>query len=337
MLNATNLGDLAQTFLLRRNTAATGGALNRLTEELATGRVSDLRGHLGGDFAGLAGIERDFSVNAALARSNDAAARFASAQQSALEVVQTRLSEAGPAFASAGASGEATQMRAAFRAAEDQLGETISALNGEYAGRSLFAGIATDASALVDAETLLSDLGAALSGSATAADALTAADAWFDTPGGPFETAAYNGSGDALAPLAIGTGERVTLDVTAADPALRETLKGVALVALLGRGLLASDQAEQATLLREAGTRLANANDDVIDLQSGIGFAQERIEAAKVRGEVMRTSLEAARGALVEADPYETSIRLREVETRLSTLYAITSRLAGLSLAQVLR
>lgn len=78
-----------------------------------------------------------------------------------------------------------------------------------------------------------------------------------------------------------------------------------------------------------------NTNDDLTGLRAGIGFAEERIETARVRGEAEATGLEAALGALINADPYETALRLQEAETRVA-IY-VTARVSSLSLVAVLR
>ena len=136
---------------------------------------------------------------------------------------------------------------------------------------------------------------------------------------------------------ASGEGRSETLSTTAGDPALRDTLKGLAVVALMGQGLLSASTTDQHALLLAAGSRLLNTNDDLTGLRAGIGFAEERIETARVRGEAEATGLEAALGVLINADPYETALCLQEAETRVATIYTITARISSLSLVAVLR
>ena len=332
-----NIGDLAQTMLLRRQTADLSTQLNRLTDELGSGRKSDLQAHLRGDFSPLGGIERGLKLTAGYAASNEAAAQFADAQQLALDAVSETTEGRGAEFLQAATSGSSTHIQTAIQAAVGDLDQLISTLNREHAGRALFAGLATNAQALSSADDLLTELDTALAGASTANDALLAADAFFDTPGGAFETQIYSGSDTPLAPFQIGDGETAKLEITAADPALRDVLKATALTALMSRGLFAGNDTERRALLEATGVQLINATDEVTLRRADLGFAQERIEQAKVRGEAQRVSLEEARNDLLEADPYETAMTLQQAETRLAALFEATARLANLSLVNVLR
>ena len=333
----SNVGDMVQAMMLRRQSASASAELNRLSQEMASGRVSDLQDHFRGNFAPMAGLERALATNAAYKASNTAAGQFAAAQQAALEAAQSTAGAAATRFLNTTPTGDVTQLRIVYTNAAEDLEQVVSALNGRQAGRALFAGAATQGTAVADAAQILADLGAALAGQTTAAGALAAADAFFDTPGGGFDTLVYTGSTTPLAAFDTGEGRSETLSTTAQDPALRDTLKGLAVVALMGQGLLSASTTEQHALLQAAGSRLLNTNDDLTGLRAGIGFAEERIETARVRGEAEATGLEAALGVLINADPYETALRLQEAETRVATIYTITARISSLSLVAVLR
>lgn len=58
-MNSYGLGDLAQTFLLQRRGADIKTDVARLTEELASGQVSDTKSILSGNVAYLTDIESD--------------------------------------------------------------------------------------------------------------------------------------------------------------------------------------------------------------------------------------------------------------------------------------
>lgn len=332
----TNYGDLARPTLLRQQTVDTSARLERLTQEMTSGRVADLQTHLRGDFSAMAALERALARSTALQSSNSGAAQFAAAQQTALGTVQDLIVAAGPSLVDAGATGENTLITTNGRVAARQLDQVIASLNTRYAGRALFAGADTLAKPLVDTETLLADLEAAVSAETTAAGVMAAADTWFDAAGGGFETGAYFGSAASLAPFEIAEGTRESLTVTAADPEMRDILKGFAVAALVGRGLLSAAPAERNALMQTAGSRLMSSGAELTVTRADIGFAEERIENAGVRIAGERTALEAAKSELIGAEPYETAIRLQEAENQLSLIYALTARLSGLSLAAVL-
>jgi flagellar hook-associated protein 3 FlgL len=56
------IGDLSQSFQLRRDNARLKADLQRLTGELSTGRVPDLRAATGGDLRPLAALERSVTL-----------------------------------------------------------------------------------------------------------------------------------------------------------------------------------------------------------------------------------------------------------------------------------
>ena len=71
-------------------------------------------------------------------------------------------------------------------------------------------------------------------------------------------------------------------------------------------------------------------------LQAQIGHAQEKTETAASRTTAENASIAMAMDALIGVDEYEAATRLKDVQTRLETVYALTARLSGLSLAKVL-
>eukprot|EP01041_Mallomonas_annulata_P037918 gene37918-61315_t len=55
-----------------------------------------------------------------------------------------------------------------------------------------------------------------------------------------------------------------------------------------------------------------------------LGTVQAQIESASVRNESEASALHLARAELVEADPYETALRLQEAESQLEKIFTIT-------------
>lgn len=332
-----NLGDLSRAFLLRQQSTAVKSELSTLAAELSSGRVSDLQKSFGGDFGALASVEHSLKLNASYLESNRDAGQFAAAQQLALDGVLSAVSRAGADFLGAASTGEATQRATIYAQAGDQLNQMISDLNTRFGDRALFGGVATGVPPLQGANAILADLSNAVAGATTATAVMAAADAWFDTPGGGFETVAYQGATTDLAPFAISEGDQVSLSTRADHQALRDIMKSVAVTALMGQGLLSGNVAEQKRLLAATGAGLMNSADELTAVKAGIGYAEERIETARIQSETQAASLRLAQNALVSADPYETALRLKDVETQLQTVYTVTARLSNLSLAAVLR
>ena len=202
---------------------------------------------------------------------------------------------------------------------------------------AFFAGDATDGRALAAAETMLADLELAIAGATTAADVANAVEAWFDTPGTGFDTIGYLGSDTGLAPFRLGGGERADFSARADDPALRETMKGFAMAALLEGNAFTGTITERLELSRTAAVKLLNAQDRVTDLQATIGNAEASIARAEVRSGTERAALEIARGGLIGADPFEAATRLETAQTQLETLFALTARVSRMTLVDFLR
>lgn len=332
-----SLGDLAQSFMLRQQNLHLRQDMNRLSQEMTTGRVTDPARHLSGDYSYLADMERSLGVLDGFRTSVTEAGVFTAGMQTVLDHVQSLSSDLGLKLIG-GANGGASDLNGILsRDAAGQMDRIVEALNTRIAGRSLFAGNATDRPALAPASDILAGLRAAIGGQTTVAGIQAAVDLWFDTPGGGFDTVAYTGSATGLSPYRLGRTGTVDLDLRADSPALREVLKQTAIAALADDGALALTAQARADLLRQAGEGIVSAQDRLTTLRADLGFAEARIEEGKVRLASEKTSLEMARNALLSVDPFEAATRFQEAQSRLENLYMVTVRLSRLSLAEFMR
>ncbi len=335
-MNSLSLGDLAQSYLLQRRGTALKTEMARLNEELVTGQVSDIKAILAGNVSYLSEIENDLRTLSGYQVATVEAAQFADATQSALERIQTTTGSLSSDLLLSGANAVGGVLDQLSRDAEAELATIIGALNTDLAGRSLFAGTATDGAALADAETLMSELSLAVAGAASPADVAAAAQAWFDDPGG-YAATVYQGSDTSIAPFRLAERDTVSLQLTAQNQAIKDTLQAVALAALAtGHGLgFGSDDKRE--LLDQAGRDLFQAQTGLTAARASVGAAQERIDVLQTRNSTEQTSLEYAKGALLQADPYETATKLEEVQFQLQSLYTVTARMADLSLVNFVR
>ncbi|MFN3208171.1 MAG: flagellin [Roseovarius sp.] len=335
-MTALSLGDLAHTFLLRRQSAQIKQDLTRLTEELASGRTTDTRTHLNGHFAALAEFERELVLLDRYANTAAEVGTQSAAMQSALGTVQDRAGALAETMALASAGASPGDRRTVSSQAESELKSIIAALNTRVAGRAIFGGTAVSDTPLADADTILSQLRAAVAGATTAADVMAAADTFFDATGGVFETSIYQGGTTDLSPFELGAGEQVTLALRADGGAMRGVLKSVAIAALADDPGLALDDGEARDLLQTLSSETFSGQDEITRLRATLGFAEERIEAAAARITSELTSVEVARNALLEVDPFQTATELESVQVQLETLYTITARSSRLSLVNFL-
>jgi flagellar hook-associated protein 3 FlgL len=331
-MTLTSLGDMAQSFMLRRQNVALKFSQQQLASAMASGRATDTARQVGGDFTALSAIEASLTRLGSFKTATSEAATMTAAMQVALSTVETLASDHAPALLTAANAGN---VAAVGRDSIARFEAAVAALSVQTAGRSLFAGVATDGPALADAATILAALDVVTTGATTAAGIEAAVTAWFAAPAG-FAATGYLG-GAARAPTPIAPGESVAVTATALDPAITGTLKALALGALLGRGALAGNGAAQANLARLSGEALLSTQTQRVDLAAHIGLAEGQIEQAAVRNAAETSALEITRTGIVAVDPYETAMRLEATETQLETLYAITARITRLSLLDFIR
>jgi flagellar hook-associated protein 3 FlgL len=332
-----SIGDLANSFLVRRHATELKTQLSRLGTEMATGRKSDLGAALFGDFGPIAAIERSLTAVAAYRVGNSEAAGFLQAAQLALGNVQQMGQQLSAALLTAGNAADITLIGATAEDARQKFSAVVASLNTRFADRSLFGGAATDRTPLASGGAMLTELSAAIAGETTSAGIAAAVDTWFDTPGGGFETLGYFGSSSDMGPLVIADGETVEFGTRADDAAIRDTLKGYALASLIAEGALSGDVEEQAALSTEAALRLLTNDGNVTNIRARIGAAEARIEDASARNAAEASAYELARSELTGADPYERATELQAVYAQIEALYTVTARIAGLSFTDYMR
>lgn len=334
MINAS-FGDLASSFVQRTRNTALKQQIDRLTGELASGRISETREILSGNTSYLTDIESRISTLSGYRNATAEATHFATGLQLALnQINETGLNLAGSLLAAsngiAGPAGADVGPEA-----QNAMRSIVGRLNAQVAGRHIFSGTATDRPPLPDADTILAGLSAAIAGATTPDTMITAARDWFDDPAG-FAGLMYSGSNDDLAPIALSPTERVNLDIKATDPRLGKTLSLIGVAAIAEDPAFALDTAQLTELFGKAGQNLLVAQDDVISMQSNVGFVEARIEKVAARNAAEGTSLDFARKQLISIDPFEAATRLEQTQFQLQSLYSVTVSMSRLSLVNFL-
>ena len=332
----SSVGDLARSFTLRNQTNFLKAQLDARSAEMTTGRTQDAGRAVKGDFTPLNGIEATLARLAAYKASTTEATLTTDAMQSALSSVSNSAVRLSSTLLAVALPGNPTSVNAVGKDAMAQFNTAVATFNIRVGDRSIFAGTETRTATLAPAATILDALVVAVNAAtpSTAEDVVAAVTAWFNDPAG-YSTVGYLG-GAPLDPLGVADGESVQLDATAADPGIRDTLKGLALAALLDRGVLAGETDQRARLATRAGEALVEGATSRSLLTARIGTAEERIATAITRNGAESTLLEFARQAIVSIDPYEAATALTEAEAQLDTLYTVTARLSRLSLSNYL-
>ncbi|ABN78067.1 flagellin [Cereibacter sphaeroides] len=333
-MSAVSLGDLARTFLLRRQNAALKADVQRLSTEVVTGLAADVRQKTGGDLSALQAIDGSLTVLAARASATGEAASIASALQTGLARLDGLASDMSMKLLSVGNNATAMTTDQLGEEAEEAFRTAVATLNTRVGDRSIFAGTRPQQAAVLDADTILTALDTVIAGATTAADVQTAIEAWFDDPSG-YSALAYTGGGRP-ASVTIATGETVALEVTADSSAIRDSLKGLALAAMLNRGALSGALSERVSLGERAGSALLQGQTARVDLGARLGRAEARIHSATISNAAEFTSLQMARKELLGTDEYETATLLKATQAQLETLYNLTVRLSQMSLTDYL-
>jgi len=332
-MSSLSVGDMAQSFTLTRSGAAMKTHIQRLSNELVSGLADDTAAHLSGDYGALAGIEASLAQLRGYKSVTTEAGLFTEAMQTALGRITDMTAELSQALLAGASPSGSSRIAALGTEAAQKFESAVSALNTRVADRSLFAGVATTTTPLPTGADLLDTLQSVVAGAISAADVQTALDDWFAAPTG--YAAAYLG-GDALAGVAVAPGEIARVDITAVDPSIRDTLKGLALSALIDRGVLAGSTVGQADLVRRSGEALLTVQTDLGVTTARLGTTQARIDQAAQRNTAETSALNIALSDLLSIDSYEVASRLQQTQVQLETLYTLTSRMSRLNLVNFL-
>lgn len=327
------LGDGVQALLLRQANVQLRDRLNTLADELSSGKKADLTADLGDTT-----LYRDAVRQMETA---DAQTRNAAEVEQGLAAMQTYLDQLdgqrrGLIDSAVTVSQESTeaQVIAAAEQGRQSFDAMVATLNGRFAGKSLFAGNATDTTPLADADIIMADLRGAIAGATDADSAIAAIDAWFDTPGGGFDTVADLSTATGPLERRIDDTTTITIEAEANDPALREALKSAVIVALADDTGIVMATRERAQMVRVATDRMFSDAETLASLRGRIGLSEARVEEVQTRLTAQVTSLTILRNNLDAADPFETASVLQEMQGQLEMHYTVTARLARLSLAE---
>ena len=334
-MQGVSYGDLARTAPLTRRGAETRETMARLSQELTTGRHSDVARANRGDLRAATGIERNLTILASAEAAAQSAQHRMGAMQVALDTVSAAAGQAATSFLAMSDPAAAAGSGLAARAAEQALGSVVSALHARLGGVNLFSGTASDRAPLPALEAMMTQLRADIGPQTDAATMIAAVRDWF-APGAATGLDALHvvEGGDVATTLTVAPNETLTLDATAADPALRRVMADLAV------GVLASeltDAGERRTALRTAGTAILGDTGEIAKLQSRLGIGEGQSERALIRVRSEISALELARGEVLGVDTAEAATKFQAAEAAVKTLYLVTARLSSLSFADYMR
>ncbi len=329
-----SVGDASMTNILARQGADLRGQVQRAAQEVTTGRPADIGQALRGDVTPLLAVDASLARLAAFRTNATDAAFQAAAQQSAVAGLSDLASGITMTLMGSRDFPTPAQVSATAADARGRLASAVGLLNTQASGRAVFSGVATDAVPLGGSDALLAALETAAAGATTAGQVEAAVNGWFADPLG---FGSFYQGGPPLTAVPVAAGEAADLSTTAMDPAIRDTLAGFAMAALLDRGVLAGNSEERARLAQIAGQTLHRTEDARITLAARIGTVEAQVESARSRNAAEETSLGILRSDIGSVDPYEAATRLENVRAQLESLYLVTARVSRLNLAEYLR
>ncbi len=334
-MTMVSFGDLAQSFLLRSQTARLKSESVRVSKELTSGRLSDVGKALSGDMGRLSSLARAHQITTGFQSVAKDAAFQAQSIQGIISFVTDNSQAMIASLIGAPQNGNGDVPALIGSEARSRLAAVLDAMNSSSSGRALLAGTSVNGKAVTDSDTLLTALRAEITGSGNPDDAIVRLSAWFDSPTG-YASVAYLG-GVALQDLPISPNDTVWLGVTADDPAFRSALKGLAIAALVDDSVLGFSDSQRKALASRAGEVVLSAQDALVGLGARLGVSEIRMETVQARNQAELLSLELAQSDLVRSDPFTLAIELEAVQTNLEMMYSITARLSRLNLTDFIR
>lgn len=332
----TSIGDLSFSHQSIRQTGRLKAQLQDLSVSLATGQKDDLTKALGSNRGLVMRIDQDLARLDGFDRAADDSGLRLKVMQTTLGSIDDMRQTLADQISLPSSDLSNSGLETATKGARQIFDSLVAALNTEVAGRALFAGQEIDRSALAPPETMMADLRTAVAGAGSFNELSQRIDTWFDDPSGGFATMGYIGGGGAMIDTPVSAKRHLDIELTAADPSLKEVLKMAALAALAGDASAGLSANEQKTALAAATAGARSAAAGLVNLQGDIGNSQAYLMEAQAENTAARATFNLTRNSMTQADPFETASELQQVQQNLEIHYAATARLSRLSLANYL-
>ena len=329
-MRVTGGSELARMKMLQRQAIETRNKLDTAGTEMTSGLKASRYDATGGNLTRLFALERSLDRNSVYAATISLTETRLDVMQTALGNVLSSIEGLAVNLTTSVGIGDQAAGKIHARTARAAFADTVSALNSQVAGQSLFAGTATDRSALAAADAMLADLDALAQGAATAADAITAINDYFTRPAGGFFASGYTGAPDDLTAVDIGEGSRLDAGIRADKDELVAVLRSQAMAAVVAGGAFDGDGASQMALLGEAASQMLASKEGLLGVRSALGTQQHRLETAKTQRTAERETFDLARTNIVVTDPLEAASNFDALESQLEAIYTVTARLSGM-------
>lgn len=334
---SNSTSDLGSNMRLSTRGIELRSALDKASMEVATGQKSDLAAATQGAVDTIFAIDKRLGNLDVFTNSIDISNARSSIAQNSLDQVDQALGEISVDVLAALERDDLRSARIFTQQSSVLLNSVVGALNIQIGGQSLFAGAAFDSPALAPAEQIMSDVQAIFAAAPDVTTAKNDLNTYFNDPLGGFATSTYQGSTVDAPKLSIGDGVDLNPFLRADNQALRDAVRIVATSAAIAEGAFAGDEDAQKAILTAVSQDSIVTRDEITYLRQDLGHAQSVIADTAADNAAERSALEMVRNDLTTVDPYKAATRVTELQTQLESLYLLTARLSGLSLANYLR
>ncbi len=332
--------------------------LQKASQEVTTGRIADAYRDLGPQAATSMFLRAREAETQTLITSNELLQGRLQVQLDSVDAVRNQVNDILEPLLANGSSplagAETLQIQA-----QTALQITISQLNVNYGGESLFGGtesgrapllqyntvnpstglsprdvidsiITAPPASLADVAAIVTELDAVFSSTATNANENFEATFYQGTP-------ELDGSGNPNERISARIEPGLDLDygLQANDRPFREVYKGLAMLSAFDVTEI-SDPDVYRAWMDEVTSVLGDATLDVLTVSSEVGFRQQIVETTQRRLEATSTVNVTQLAQLEEVDIYEATTRLTALEVQLRTSYEVTAQLNSLSLLNYL-
>ena len=327
--------------------------LSIVGQEVATGRKADVSGELRGRTSILLAF---YDAHARTERYLESGATL-TMRLDTMQLAMSAIRDTGEPLAletlAAVGREDVISLRNVQTSAAAALDGVLRQLNVAIAGRYLFGGTLVDRQPMLDGpgaagviDAVIGDAAAAAGGQIDVGDVsnlLAELDAVFDDshpdPTRRYSTAFYQGS-PAAEPDLVGQLDengRITYGVRANEPAFRDIMQGLHMLAAVRYGDSAMTEAAHREYATAAAERLQRGLGQLVDLAARTGQNQALVAANQERLEVAKDLYNRQIVELEQRDPYEAATILTTLEQQLEASYLITARMNELSLTSYLR
>ena len=320
-----------------RITAALKARLEQTSREAVTGRREDIGRALGGDIGSVHLLQKsldDIEQNSRIYALSEARLNLMSASLSSIRGVIGQIDTIALGAISTPDDFGITTIAAQ---AEANIRSVFSLLSTAHGNRKLFAGDATDQIPLAKADVLLADITTIMQNGASPQAIETALDSYFNDTNGGFATNIYKGGDNDAPPTFLADGSKIEFGVKANDPALKEVIRGLAMLATAQSSSFAINSNQFRDIFVGAAGIINKGKGGIIKLEGGLGIYSGLLEKSSQQQTTERLALSENLNKLVGRDQYEAAAELKQLESQLKASYLITSRLADLHLTNFIR